>query len=156
MKRKILIGLMYLATGFTACKKIDRIGCPGGGGDGDGATDCTAVMCTMVFEEDHIVVKNASGAPVQLSSFVVTDLNGTPLPQNNGMDVFGYPHNGNNGMYTVINDGWVNGHQNTSKNVRVKGYVNFMEVFNEPATISADCCHVKMTSGKSTITVSSN
>ena len=148
MKRHILIGLMLLATGFGACKKIDC-----GGSNPGGPTNCAGVMCTAVYEEDHIIVRYSDGTPVQLDAFVVTDLNGSALPANNGNAVYGTPHSGNGGMYTVINDSWVAGHQNSSKNVRVKGYINFLQVFDVPATISADCCHVNMTTANGTITI---
>lgn len=151
MKRSILIGLAILATGFGACKKCGDHG-PGRGNGSGGGSNCAAVICTAVFEEEHLRVQDAAGNPVNLSSFVVTDATGTPLPMSNGQAVYGYPHNGN-GKYTVINDAWVSGHQNTSMSVRAKGYINGVQVFDQPYTVAADCCHVSMTGGGTTITV---
>jgi hypothetical protein len=145
MKRKILIVFALLATGFGACKKIDC-------GGNNPSNNCSGVFCTAVFDEEHMEVRYSNGTPVNLDAFVVTDAAGTPLPKANGQDVYGYPHNGN-GKYTIINDAWVQGHQNTTKTVRAKGYINGTEVFNEPFTIGADCCHVNMTTGNSTVTI---
>ena len=111
------------------------------------------MFCTAVFAEVLLEVKNTSGAAVTLDSFVVTDLSGRPLPPSStGIPVYGYPQSGN-GMYTVINDAWLGGHRNSSASVRAIGFINSVQVFNEPYTIVADCCHVGKTSGKDAIII---
>lgn len=65
--------------------------------------------------------------------------------------VFGYPSNGANGVYTVLNDAWRTGHQNSKVRIRAHGLKNSVEVFNEVYEIETDCCHVIKLSGKDRI-----
>jgi len=162
MKKHFLIGLMLLATGFGACNKAIDGGTtsPGKGGGGSGIapggcfprTDCAGVMCTAMFATVGLEVRDAAGAPIALDAFVVTDASGNPLPMNNGQAVYGYPNNGD-GNYTVINDAWVQGHQNTNMTVHAKGYIKGSEVFNLPFGVGADCCHVNKISGQDFVTI---
>ena len=163
MKRELLIGLILLVTGFAACKKAEVGGGSSGSGVGNGPGNgiapggcipapCQGALCTAVFTEIHVDVRDQNGAAVNLDAFVVTDAAGVALPPSNGSSVYGYPNNGD-GRYTIVNDAWVQGHQNSTMAVRARGYINGIEVFNEPYTIEADCCHVSRPSGKDLITV---
>jgi hypothetical protein len=145
MKKSLLFTLFIAAASFVACNKSDK-GTPETG-DGPGGcfpptTDCRDVICTAVFVGITVEVKDAGGAPLTLNSFVVTDASGTP--------VSGTP-SPRAGLYTIVNDAWLSGHSNTTALLRAKGFINGVEVFNEPYTISADCCHVSKVSGKDVI-----
>lgn len=114
--------------------------------------DCDGAVCTMNFVSINVDVANGSGAAVLLDSFVVTDRNGNALRSNaNGLPVFGTTEKA--GTYTVMNDGWVRGHEGIGGNFLAKGYLNGAVVFNEPYKITADCCHVTKISGKDRIIV---
>jgi hypothetical protein len=160
MKRNILFALMLSVAGFAACNKCDMPGGPrhypeDGSGIAPGGCfphACTDVICTAQFSAVQLEVVNSAGAPVTLDAFVVTDLSGAPLPAVGGSPVYGYPQSGN-GRYTVINDSWVRGHQNSSMQVIAKGFIKGSQVFSEPFTIVADCCHVSKSSGKDVTTI---
>ncbi len=162
MKKSILFALLISAAGFAACNKCDMPGNPRNNpenGRGNGIApggcfpvNCTDVICTAQFSSVELEVVNSAGAPVTLDAFVVTDLAGAPLPTAGGSPVYGYPQSGN-GSYSVINDSWLQGHQNSSMQVIAKGFINGSQVFSEPFTIVADCCHVGKSSGKDVITI---
>jgi hypothetical protein len=161
MKRNILFALMLSAAGLAACNKCDMPGHPRNNpGNGDGSTpggcfpraNCDDVICTAQFVAVRVEVKDRAGAPLALDAFVVTDPGGVPLPAVGGSPVYGYPQPAN-GSYTVINDSWLQGHRNSSMQVVAKGYIKGNEVFSEPYTIEADCCHVSKRSGKDVIRI---
>ena len=154
MKRKSLFALVILATTLGSCKKCYDHNNPDGG-DTTGGTDapnCLTLLCTQEFAQVVLEVKNPTGTAVILDSFVVTDLSATPLAPVNGNAVFG-PINAGTGGYAVINDAWVKAHRNTTMQVRAKGFINGAQIFNEPYTISVDCCHVRKISGTSSVTI---
>ncbi len=162
MKAKLLFALMIAAAGFAGCNKSDTPGhpennCPGEGHCGiapggcfPGAT-CEDVICTADFRAVNVELRQGLATVIRVDSFAVTDQADMPLPTGpGGTPVYGYPDEGAQ-RYTVINDSWVQGHQNASKAIRFKGYLNGAEVFNEPYVITADCCHVSKVSGKDVI-----
>lgn len=170
MKRKIL-ALLLMSASFTACKKCDPVlqtpadttpGTGGGKGGGNGIApggcippqDCDTVICTMQFAGVMLFVQHANGTPVALDSFVVTDLAGAPLPAGSasGLPVYG-PSNSGAGQYVVVNDFWVPGNRNNNNQVIAKGFIGGAQVFSEPYTILADCCHVSKAAGKDTLTL---
>lgn len=165
MKRNLLFALIFATVCFAGCNKANDPRTPvlqdnPGTGNGIAAggcvippVDCKGVLCTAHFAEVSLEVRDAAGAPVDVDSFVVTTLAGVPLPPSAwGLPVYGYLHAGD-GLYTVINDGWVQGHQNSNMSVRAKGFINKIQVFDEPFVILADCCHVGKHSGKDAITI---
>lgn len=166
MKRKILTALIIASTGFIACKKADPCeikiqpttqsssGIATGGCIPPPEGTCEEeVICTAVFAAVTLSVSDATGTPVHADSFVVTNNAGIPLPPaTSGLPVYGYLQSGN-GHYTVINDAWVHGHQNTSLPVRAKGFKNGSLIFDEPFVVKADYCHVSKVSGRDAIIV---
>lgn len=112
------------------------------GGDNPTPEDCMGVACTQQFESVYFEVKNSSGATVKLTSFHTEDMAGNTLPTRL------YEYNSYRDAYVVINDGWVRGNENTTKQVRFVGYVGSTKVVNEVYTIATDCCHIAKTAGK--------
>ncbi|MBN8671245.1 MAG: hypothetical protein ACK4EY_04410 [Flavipsychrobacter sp.] len=112
------------------------------GGDTPIPEDCAGVYCTQQFEMVYFEVKNSSGATVTLTSFHTEDMAGNKLPTHL------YEYDSYRDAYVVINDGWVRGNENTTKQVRFVGYVGSTKVVNEVYTIATDCCHIAKTAGK--------
>lgn len=164
MKKNLIFALMLAGAGMTGCNKADnpcdpRIGIPENGtGIAPGGcypvdNICDGVICTAQFAEMRILIQNGAGAPVTLDSFVVTDLSGAPLRNGAAGRVYGHPADSRDGWITLVNDAWVQGHQNSSQQVFAKGFIAGSPVFSEPYTITADCCHVGKSSGKDVITI---
>lgn len=122
----------------------------------DPGADCAATICTHDFRGVPVTVLSANGNPVALDSFVVTDMNNVVLPPGTSDPVFNSPHNGYEGKYSVINDAWLGGHQNTTMSVRAKGWKSGSQLFDEVYVVGADCCHVYKQSGQDTIQLSGN
>jgi hypothetical protein len=110
------------------------------------------MICTAEFRQESIRIEDASGNPVTLDSFVVTTLAGTALPNGAAGSVYGYPYSGQ-GQYTLINDAWLAGNQNSTMQVIAKGFKGGSAVFSEAYTIAADCCHVGKQAGKDVIII---
>ena len=122
----------------------------------DPGADCEGVICTQDLRSISITVLQANSNPVALDSFVVTDMNNVALPAGTSDPVYGYPMSGYEGQYTLINDAWVQGHQSTTMPVRAKGWKGGSQVFDQPYTIGADCCHVYKQDGPDTIRLTNN
>ena len=122
----------------------------------DPDAECAATICTHDFRGVPVTVLSANGNPVTLDSFVVTDMNNVALPAGTSDPVYNFPHSGYEGKYSVINDAWVGGHQGTTMNVRAKGWKGGSQVFDQPYTVGADCCHVYKQSGPDTINLTGN
>ncbi len=156
MKRTILLSAVF-ALCIAAC---ERRGCDdmpnpetgSGGGDFGSRLECSGVVCTASWDMINVDIVDAGGAPVNLDSLAVTNAAGAPVPLSNGQRVWGNPYNGN-GRYTVLNDGWVSGHEGLGSHFYAKGFRNGQMVFNEVYKISADCCHISKLSGKDRIIV---
>jgi hypothetical protein len=152
---------MLSIAAFASCNKCDdKVSIPetpnNGGWCGTptpGVPCDPEVICTMEFASVTGTAMHGNGTAAALDSFVVTDMNGIPLPLVNGQKVYGYPSDGTDGRFTVINDAWLQGHQNTWMDVRAKGWKNGTLIFDQPYSIGADCCHVRKASGPDTITV---
>lgn len=173
MKKTLFAALLLSAGLFASCNKSNNPGndCPtpaphpapgtsiapggcipptDGPCDSPSTASCDHVVCTMDFVTLKLQVTDASAAPVVLDSFLVTDLNGNPVPMGYGILPGGCVEPG---VYQIANDSWVQGHQNTTMPVRAKGYKSGALVVNEMVTIGADCCHVYRASGPGSVVV---
>lgn len=109
------------------------------------STDCGQVMCTMMFAMVNAEVKDANGAAVTADK-VFTIKDGTT-------DTLKFEQQVLNGGYVVIDDSYVKELQNKQALFHFIGIKNGQVLFNEPYTISADCCHIKKEAGKAVITL---
>ena len=113
-----------------------------GGGENPIDTNCIGVICTHDFRAVHLKVHNTNGDPIILDSYYTEDMSGNKLP--NSL----YEYNYSTESYVVFNDSWMNGHQNSTTQVRFVGIKNGVKVVQEVYNISTDCCHISKTSGK--------
>lgn len=155
-----------LIVSASACKKSDNGDCPtiqeavspgiAPGGcvmaDPCGEPCSPDVACTMIFADVSATAVSQNNALVVPDSFVVTDLAGTPLPPAGGQPVYGIS-SAENGRLTIVNDAWVQGHKGMQTDVRAKGFLNGVLLFDQAFVIGADCCHVYKASGPDVISV---
>lgn len=157
MKTKILFALLLGASVWVGCDKAQHLKNPASQKEshnkppkGDDSTPCDSVACTMQFEQVHLQVLDASGAPVILDAFHTEDMTGAKLPASL------YEYDNHTKAYVVFNDNWVPGHQNSTTTVRFVGFKNGAKVVQEDYNISTDCCHISKTSGKNRVVLSPN
>lgn len=116
-----------------------------GGDENPRNPECEGIYCTQEFRMIDLQVKDASGNTVVLTSFHTEDMAGNKLPAHL------YEYDAIRDAYVVFNDAWVNGHENTTTQVRFVGYKNGNKVVNEVYDINTDCCHITKTSGKDAV-----
>jgi hypothetical protein len=134
--KKILYSLTALITCqffmYGSCNKEKQTG-----------NNCEQVMCTMMFAMVTAEVKDANNTSVTADNvFTIKDGN---------TDTLRFEQQMFNGQYVVIDDSYAKELQNKQAVFHFIGIKNGKMLFNEPYTISADCCHIKMESGKSEI-----
>lgn len=109
--------------------------------------DCNGVGCTHNFASVPLEIVDNNGNPVVLDNFYTQDKNGNKL----NPDLYSYePFTAS---YTVINDGWVVGHQKTFVKLSFVGFKNGIKVVDEPFEINTDCCHIAKASGRDRIII---
>lgn len=108
---------------------------------------CTDVYCTENIVEIELDVLDGAGSHVVLDAFHTEDMNGKVLNTNL------YYYDSDRKLYVVFTDFWVFGHQNTNTQVRFVGIKGGVQVVNEVYSVSADCCHINKTSGKTVVTI---
>ncbi len=107
-------------------------------------TDCTHVMCTMMFAMVTADITDASGNAVTADKvFTIKD---------GSHDTLHFEQQMLNGKYVVIDDSYVKNLQNKQAGFHFIAIKGNKEIVNEPYTISADCCHIKKEAGKDVIT----
>lgn len=112
------------------------------GGDDPKDPNCEGVYCTFDFRQIPLEIVDANNNPVMLDAFYTEDMLGNRLP------TYLYEYNSYTSSYVVFNDGWMNGNQNSSIQVRFVGIKNGAIVVTEVYSITTDCCHVAKKSGK--------
>lgn len=112
------------------------------GGDDPRDPNCEGVYCTFDFRQIKLEIVDANNNPVMLDVFYTEDMAGNRLP------TYLYEYNSYTSSYVVFNDGWMNGNQNSSIQVRFVGIKNGAVVVTEVYTIATDCCHIEKKSGK--------
>jgi len=110
--------------------------------------NCTTALCTLELRTITTKVKSNSKDTVLLDSYytVNTNLNDTIFPGNWQGSAYA-------GVYNVLSDGYVDKMRNKTYQFSFIGIINNTVVVNEPYTISADCCHISLVSGRSEITI---
>lgn len=103
----------------------------------------------MDFRAITVSAVDAANNPLAIDSFVVIDPTGAPLVAN-GLPLYEIA---GDGRLTIVNDGWMAGHQGMQMPVQAKGFSNGTQLFNQAYTIGADCCHVYKAAGPDVIAV---
>ncbi|WP_411029212.1 hypothetical protein [Spongiimicrobium sp. 3-5] len=108
--------------------------------------NCQNIACTEIFISFHVSVKDSDDEAVALDQFKVTDVNSgedlTRLFDEATLAMFKAE-----GRYPLYDDLYLQGHENTTREIRFMGTINDEEVVNETYVVAADCCHVSLVSG---------
>lgn len=155
MKRRPLMAVLFLSSlVWVGCSYMQKgsapvTPAPGANQHGGAGTDegCGDVICTENIAEVYLEVVDASGQVVLLDNYYSEDKAGNKLPS------YMYEYNDVNKVYTVINDGWLSGNENTSSTIKFIGFKNGVEVVNEVFDIQADCCHISKVNGKEKVVI---
>ncbi len=127
-------------------------------------------ICGVIYHPPQqilITVQYDDGTRVALDSFVVADSAGAPVNDRiGGQNVSGsysatngilpggcIDSNGINGRYCLVNEIWLNYYMSTPAMLQAKGYVNGIQVFNEPYTITTSNNSLVKSTGKDMIII---
>lgn len=110
------------------------------------SNDCKKAICTEEYRMINVTIKDAQGNKVllqkaSLANVQTGDTSIIPLSEMS------------DSSYVIFSDKELKNMQNKTYNYKFIGMVNNVQVFNEPYTFSADCCHINKVSGKETITI---
>lgn len=132
MKRPHFISMLAVAACISsllaACSNTKKASCSGD------------VICTQMFAAVSVKITDAAGANAVLDSVVTI--------REDKADRFVPQESGGEGYYVVLDDSYLNNLKMQTGKFRFKGYKNGQQVMDEPYTISADCCHISLKSGK--------
>lgn len=117
-----------------------------GGSDGN----CDGLACTEIFSYLTVKVVDSQAQPVTLDSYkvilIADDRDITPDDVDN--DIFG-----EQGTYIVFSDNYADEYQNKTTTIRFTGFIDTEQVVSSEFTVGADCCHVKMITENTTISI---
>lgn len=110
------------------------------------SNNCDNAICTLEYRMISVTVVDAQGNKVVLQKASLANVqtgDTTIVPLSELTD----------STYIIFSDSEVKNMRNKTYNYRFVGTLNNVQVFNEPYTFSADCCHINLVSGKGTITI---
>ncbi|WP_300024206.1 hypothetical protein [uncultured Maribacter sp.] len=112
--------------------------------------DCSTAICTLNFVTITVSVKDASGEAIALSSYEVID---TETGENIASDFNGdeYQYYKEQGLYPILSDANRSQYQNLTATLTFKGFIDNEAIINETYEVGADCCHVSLIEGETTI-----
>ena len=122
------------------------LGCKHDNNDGN----CFQVACTEEFVTIVVTITDQNNNPVALDSFEVIVIE-TGMDITRQLSDTEFQSAQQNGMYPLFGDEWQNTFENQEIDVRFKGFLNGQEVANRDYSVGADCCHVDLISGDTTI-----
>jgi hypothetical protein len=140
MKRLFLIATLF-ALAFS-CDDSDRVN----------SVDCPQnIACTDIFISLKVEVKDAEGKPYSLAEYYTTKIStGEKISfQNNDTDQISRIY----GAYTIFTDKHLKKTIKSGQEFEFIGIKDGKEVVRRKFVISHDCCHVKLVSGDTKITV---
>ena len=107
--------------------------------------DCNHIdiACTEQFVMISLSVTDANNTPIRLDDYKVhrTDTGKEISSPNYGMDNY----------YPIIDDSFQSELANKELTLTFTGFIDNQQVINETYVVSADCCHIYLVSGKTTI-----
>jgi hypothetical protein len=134
MTRYFIFSLIILSASLLDC-------------DSDVKSDCGLTLCTMEYRMIMVSVKRSSdNSPVVLSDFKVfrvSDNKDITKTDNNLTD--------NLGFYPLVNDSDTDWLRNKNVEIEFQGYLNNSLQITRRFIVTADCCHVSLVSGESTV-----
>jgi hypothetical protein len=107
--------------------------------------DCKGVVCNTAFVREGVVVLNIDGDPIELDDAFTFN-----RAKNQTIRFKDFKFGD---LYIVIDDSYQKTLKDETVKVQFIGVKNGKKIFNEPYTLTADCCHIKKLSGKDTIIV---
>lgn len=119
--------------------------------DNDYGIDCGQLACTEQFVTIMVSVEDQTGTPVALNSFGVTIID-TEEDITREVNDDEYEIMKTSGSYPLFGDEYSNTYQKKTVGVNFKGFdEDDQEIVSVDFKVGADCCHVYLAEGKTTI-----
>ncbi|MFS4492623.1 hypothetical protein [Maribacter sp. 2308TA10-17] len=142
MKKLLFFSFLFLC--LANCKDNDDIDLT--------ALDCDEIACTEIYVTLLVYLKDASGLAISLDRFEVIDKDSSKnitIPLSDS----GFQHAQQFGYYPLYDDSFLTKNVNTKRSLVFKGFINDEKVVEAEYVIANDCCHVRMVSGDTDITI---
>ncbi len=119
--------------------------------DKDEVASCDeTTICTLEFRSITVQLRDTSSNPIALDSFRVVIKSSdeditieTTVDQMNGFREVG--------LYPIFDDSFRTRYQNKEETIVLKGIIDNQEVISREFVVGADCCHVSLVEGETTI-----
>jgi hypothetical protein len=130
---------------FLVCSIIISLSVPGC--ENESKSDCTAVICTMIYKTVVVQIKHSTdNTPFLLTGFKVFRVS-----DNKDITVSNSSPGDNSGYYPLVNDSGKAMLTNKNVEIEFQGFVNDALVITRRFVVTADCCHVSLVSGESVV-----
>jgi hypothetical protein len=111
--------------------------------------NCDSSICTAIFKSVVVNLKHTSdNSPYLLSTYTIVRLSDnvdiTPTPDSYSMS---------QGYYSIANDSKIDLFKFKNVTVEFKGYLNGNPVIQRQYIITADCCHIALVQGETSISL---
>jgi hypothetical protein len=140
--KKLLIPI-FLTFALLACS----------GDDEGNPTDCPSnTACTLDFRTLMVTITDSDDRPVVLDDYMVTEVA-------TGKDItieptdYQWEQFREDGEYPLFSDQYSQEYQNQEVEIRFIGYVDGEEVVRADYTVGADCCHIHLVEGDTSIQI---
>jgi hypothetical protein len=113
----------------------------------DHESDCAAKICTMEYRTLNILVKKSTdNSPVILTSYKVFRVS-----DNTDFTITDNYLNANQGYYPLVNDSDLQMLKNKNTEIEFQGFLDNILAIKQRLIVTADCCHVSLVSGETTV-----
>ena len=113
--------------------------------------DCDGIACTNEFRSIGVSIKDSAGEPVLLDSYkaILEKENRDIAPELTSFAGDDTLEAGGN--YLIFNDQYVQAYENNSTKLKFIGIKDSKEIIVSEFVVGADCCHVSLISGDTSI-----
>ncbi|MEH6680821.1 MAG: hypothetical protein V7724_09750 [Sediminicola sp.] len=139
---RTLLTILALPLAFLSCNNDD-----------DSATsDCGTTACTQEFRTLVVTITDSEDLAVALDEYRVTE-----VATGKDITIESADHQWDqyreNGEYPLFSDAYSQIYQNQEVGIRFIGYIDGEEVVRADYTVGADCCHIFLVDGDTTLEI---
>jgi hypothetical protein len=118
----------------------------------DDSDDCNDVFCTQDFRTIVVSIQDSDSDPIALDSFEVVII-GTGIDITRNVNESEFEIMKQHGTYPLFGDEYQQSYANREVELNFKGIINNQIIVNKDFTVGANCCHINLVSGNTSIII---